>query len=105
MLEKEDFLNLMPTVIRHYSHPYLYHPNSIPFYKVSQLVKQNQIKAVLSGEGADECYIGYDWLVPSISARIKNSLRGTFLYSIKKMLDQLRGINHGRGFESEQISE
>lgn len=54
----EDFISLIPEIIQHYSHPYAYHPNSVPFYKVSQLVRQNEIKAVLSGEGSDECFIG-----------------------------------------------
>lgn len=37
----------------------------MPFYRVSQLVRDSGVKAVLSGEGADEAYLGYPWLVRS----------------------------------------
>ena len=30
---------------------------------VSRLVRENHVKAVLSGEGADECFLGYPWLI------------------------------------------
>ncbi|MBN1817052.1 MAG: asparagine synthase (glutamine-hydrolyzing) [Sedimentisphaerales bacterium] len=54
-----DFLDLLPEVTRHYGHPAYHHMNSVPFLKVSRLVRDNGVKAVLSGEGADECYYGY----------------------------------------------
>ena len=54
-----DFLEKMPEVTLHYGHPYYHHANSIPFMLVSRLVRQNNVKAVLSGEGSDECYHGY----------------------------------------------
>ena len=43
----------------HYGQPYVYHPNSPPFLMVSHLARQHGVKAVLSGEGADESYLGY----------------------------------------------
>ena len=49
----------MPDVTLHYGHPFFRHPNSVPFMMVSQLVRDNAVKAVLSGEGSDECYHGY----------------------------------------------
>lgn len=55
----QDFIDLIPEVTWHYDHPYRYHPNSVPFLAVAKLVRQNQVKAVLSGEGADECFLGY----------------------------------------------
>lgn len=56
-----DYLDLMPEVTRHYGYPFLNHPNSVPFLSVSKLVRECKVKAVLSGEGADECFIGYPW--------------------------------------------
>ena len=41
-------------------------PNSVPFLMVSKLLHSNSVKAILSGEGADECYIGYPWLIFSL---------------------------------------
>ncbi|MGE0267468.1 MAG: asparagine synthase (glutamine-hydrolyzing) [Candidatus Omnitrophota bacterium] len=87
----QDFITLIPEIIHHYSHPYVYHPNSIPFYKVSQLVRQNRIKAVLSGEGSDECFIGYPWLIPNTKENFKGIFRQSLLYSIKQLADRLRG--------------
>lgn len=55
----QDFIDLIPDVIRHYEYPFSYHPNSVPFLLVSRLVETNNVKAVLTGEGADECFLGY----------------------------------------------
>lgn len=54
-----DFIEHMPDVIWHYEYPFAYHPNSIPFLLVSRLVRANGVKAILSGEGSDECFLGY----------------------------------------------
>lgn len=50
---------MMPEVIAHYGYPFTFHPNSVPFLMVSRLAQNNGIKATLTGEGSDECYIGY----------------------------------------------
>lgn len=55
----QNFIDLIPEVTWHYDHPFHYHPNSVAFHAVAKLVRQNQVKAVLSGEGADECFLGY----------------------------------------------
>jgi asparagine synthase (glutamine-hydrolysing) len=54
-----DYIELMPRVVEHCEFPFAYHLNSIPFLKVALLVRDNGVKAVLSGEGSDECYLGY----------------------------------------------
>jgi asparagine synthase (glutamine-hydrolysing) len=55
----QDFLDGIPEVTHHYDHPFVYHPNSVPFLAVAKLVRESRVKAVLSGEGADECFLGY----------------------------------------------
>ena len=62
----DDFINQFVDVIDHYDHPFLANPHSIPFLMVSRLVQANKVKAVLTGEGADECFLGYEWLAPDI---------------------------------------
>lgn len=57
--QDKDFIDLLPDVIYHQEFPFIYHPNSAPFLMVSRLVKSNQVKAVLTGEGADEALLGY----------------------------------------------
>lgn len=54
-----DFIEQLPSVIQHYEYPFTYHPNSVPFLLVSRLVRANGVKAILSGEGSDECFLGY----------------------------------------------
>lgn len=66
-----DFLEKMPEVTLHYGHPYYHHPNSIPFMMVSRLVRENRVKAVLSGEGADECYHGYPNVIFNLADYIR----------------------------------
>ena len=67
-----DFIDLMPDVIDHYGFPFTFHPNAIPYLKVSRLVQQSGVKAVLCGEGSDECYTGYPWLIPNIRNIIRD---------------------------------
>jgi asparagine synthase (glutamine-hydrolysing) len=55
----KDFVEQLPAVIWHYEYPFSYHPNSVPFLLVSRLVRANGVKAILSGEGSDECFLGY----------------------------------------------
>lgn len=57
--QDRDFVDLTPKVIYHYEWPYSFHPHSVPFMMVSGLVRQSGVKAVLTGEGADECFLGY----------------------------------------------
>src|SRR5262245_13433106 len=40
-VDENDSVDLLPEVMVHYEHPFSYHPSSIPFLKVSQLVRQN----------------------------------------------------------------
>lgn len=58
----EDIVRLMPEVMSHYEHPFTYHPNCAPLMLVAQLARESGIKGLLSGEGSDECFLGYPWL-------------------------------------------
>jgi asparagine synthase (glutamine-hydrolysing) len=75
-----DFIRYMPEVLYHYGHPFSYHPNSIPFIQVSKLVRQHNVKAVLSGEGADECFYGYPWVLFNTIARAKDIFYSPYKY-------------------------
>jgi asparagine synthase (glutamine-hydrolysing) len=54
-----DIGNLFPEVIWHTEVPIL-RTAPVPLYKLSELVRQNHYKVVLTGEGADEILAGYD---------------------------------------------
>lgn len=56
----QDALETLAKVTYHYEQPLLFHGGScIPFYMVSQLVGRDGVKVVLTGEGSDEYFIGY----------------------------------------------
>ncbi|MBK8187799.1 MAG: asparagine synthase [Cellvibrio sp.] len=61
-VKDQDFVDAIPKVTRHYGQPFAYHPNSIPFLKVTELVNQHKIKVILTGEAADEEFLGYSYL-------------------------------------------
>lgn len=73
----QDFIDTMPEVTEHFEHPFLYHPNSVPVLQVAKLVRNNGVKAVLTGEGADECFIGYPWLIFNVRAFVRQLISGS----------------------------
>ncbi|MGR6086920.1 MAG: asparagine synthase (glutamine-hydrolyzing) [Arcticibacter sp.] len=47
----------------HYESPLVVHFNALPLSVLSEITRQNGVKAVLTGEGADELFVGYPHLV------------------------------------------
>ena len=82
----QNFIDSMPEVIQHFGHPYYECPQSIPVKLVSELIHHHNIKAVLSGEGSDECYLGYNWVI-----RILKNWRQSIRDRLKHFM-QLTGI-------------
>lgn len=62
-VKDQHFVDLFPDVIYHYEHPFFRHPHSIAFMMVSRLARENGVKGVLTGEGSDECFLGYQHVV------------------------------------------
>ncbi len=46
-----------------YESPIIIHINSLPFFNVAKLARKSGVKAVLTGEGADEMFLGYPKLL------------------------------------------
>ena len=46
--------------VDHHEYP-LIHPGSVPMVELAALARANGVKVLLSGEGADELFGGYDW--------------------------------------------
>lgn len=87
-VQPKDFLSEIPEVIRHYGHPFYRTPHSVPFLKVSRLVRENGVKAVLTGEGSDECFLGYSWMAPNL----KHEMRPRTLFRrVKRSLFRRNG--------------
>ncbi len=55
----EEFFRALPGLIWHEDEPIAF-PSSVPLYFVSRLAKDH-VKVVLTGEGADELFLGYNW--------------------------------------------
>jgi asparagine synthase (glutamine-hydrolysing) len=53
-----DFFDLLPRMIYHEDEP-IAHPSSVALYKVSELASKH-VKVVLTGEGSDELFGGYE---------------------------------------------
>lgn len=54
---KPDALSILPDLVKHYGEPYA-DSSALPMYYVSKLAKKH-VTMVLSGDGADECFMGY----------------------------------------------
>jgi asparagine synthase (glutamine-hydrolysing) len=70
-VEDSDFLDLLPRATQHFGHPIAYREESIPLLSVSHLVRDHGIRAVISGEGSDEIFLGYNWRIPSRTAALE----------------------------------
>jgi asparagine synthase (glutamine-hydrolysing) len=80
----QDFIDWMPELIEHYGHPFYHTPHSVPFMMVAQLVRKHNVKAVLTGEGSDECFLGYDFSSPDVR-RWRHHPKST----LKELIDTL----------------
>jgi asparagine synthase (glutamine-hydrolysing) len=63
-----DIAAAFPAVIRHAETP-LVRTAPVPMYLLSRLTRQHDIKVVLTGEGADELFMGYD-LFKEVAVRL-----------------------------------
>ncbi|RWB08335.1 MAG: asparagine synthase (glutamine-hydrolyzing) [Mesorhizobium sp.] len=59
MVSRGDIADIFPDVIRHAERPIL-RTAPAPLFLLSRLVREHGIKVVLTGEGADEMFAGYD---------------------------------------------
>ncbi|HTJ85174.1 MAG TPA: asparagine synthase (glutamine-hydrolyzing) [Polyangiaceae bacterium] len=59
VVKRSDIAAAMPAVVRHTERPIL-RTAPAPLYYLSRLVHETGIKVVLTGEGADETFAGYD---------------------------------------------
>jgi asparagine synthase (glutamine-hydrolysing) len=59
VVSPEQFMQALPKLIWHEDEPIAF-PSSVPLYFVSRLARDH-VKVVLTGEGADELFLGYDY--------------------------------------------
>jgi asparagine synthase (glutamine-hydrolysing) len=76
--------SLLPSIVNAFDEPF--HLNGLfPFYCVSQLVKNNKIKVVLGGDGADELFAGYLWY-EQFQKILDSTKRTGFFESLKTLM-------------------
>lgn len=80
----EDFLSTWVTTTYHYESPVVVHTNAAPLAAVARLARRHAVKAVLTGEGADEVFLGYP---PQLAARYDRFLRLPY-----RLLDGIYGL-------------
>lgn len=61
--QPQTFLRDLPLATYHYEFPVVTYANAIPFLNVAKVARENSVKAVLTGEGADEIFHGYPRLL------------------------------------------
>lgn len=61
-VEEQDFIDFIPRTIAHFEQPFADRPNCVPMMRVAELARDSGVKGLLSGEGSDECFLGYPWL-------------------------------------------
>ena len=70
----KDFFGALPRLIWHEDEPIAF-PSSVPLYFVSRLARDHGVKVVLTGEGADELFLGYQrYRVTAWNARLGRPL-------------------------------
>jgi asparagine synthase (glutamine-hydrolysing) len=100
-VRNEDLIHFFPETMDHYEHPFTYNPSSIPFFMVSRLASDHHVKGLLSGEGSDECYLGYSWLKQTDPLLLNYRLRRI----LKKWLSVTPIVKTLLRFESESQAE
>lgn len=67
LISSDDFFNILPTVQYHTDEPHA-NLSTVPLYFLSKLARK-QVKVVLSGEGSDEMFAGYNEYYEPLSIR------------------------------------
>ena len=84
----EDYVSSLVETTWYHEMPSAYHPNDVPFQLVARLAHENGIKVLLTGEGADELFLGYG---PSSKAILRDRIASLFALG-RPLLGRLGGL-------------
>jgi asparagine synthase (glutamine-hydrolysing) len=90
----KDYLERIPDVMEHAEYPYRHLTSSPPFLMLSESASSRGVKGVLTGEAADEIFLGYARYAPNLLRWVSQTPRNSFRW-IKKAL---------RGFPPEKAA-
>ena len=109
-INREEYLNIIPKLMYHFDEP-VADPAAIALYFVAQLAAQD-VKVVLSGEGADEFFGGYGFYQSDLTAPFYSRFPYPIRRAVSKvagLLPEHRGINYlvraGKTLEEDFIGE
>jgi len=94
----EDFLGFLPRAVWHQDEP-IGEPASIPLYFVSKLARESGVTVLLTGEGSDELFAGYNrhWgeTLASYYRLVPGLLRDTLIDRLIQMLPRAPLLKKG----------
>ena len=94
IINKEEYLKIIPKIMYHLDEP-TSDPAAVALYFVAQLASKD-VKVVLSGEGADEFFGGYNFYRSDVDVSWYNKLPKFIRRSIAKIclhLPEVKGLN------------
>ena len=94
IIEKEEYLDVIPKIMYHLDEPTA-DPAAVALYFVAQLASKD-VKVVLSGEGADEFFGGYNFYRADVDVSWYNKLPRFIKRPIAKLclhLPEMKGLN------------
>ncbi len=94
VITKEEFMDIIPTIMYHLDEP-TSDPATVALYFVANLAKED-LKVVLSGEGADEFFGGYNYYRQDVDLGFYNKLPfklRNIVAKICKLLPEVKGVN------------
>lgn len=94
LIDKNDFFDILPTIVYHTDEPHA-NLSTVPLYFLSALARRS-LKVVLSGEGADEMFAGYNEYFEPKSIRVYANMPAILkkpLASIASHLPRFKGKN------------
>ena len=94
MITKDEYMNILPKIMYHMDEP-ASDPAAVALYFVANLASED-LKVVLSGEGADEFFGGYNYYREEVDYKFYNKIPFFIRHAISKffsLFPEIRGIN------------
>jgi asparagine synthase (glutamine-hydrolysing) len=80
---RPDAMSVLPTLAYHYDEPFA-DPSAIPTYYVSKLARE-KVTVILSGDGGDECFLGYTRYLACRGFDLAERLPNVMLRSLRSL--------------------
>jgi len=100
-LDADEFYSVLDDVVYHMDEP-VNDPAMVPTFILSRFIKENGIKVVLTGEGSDELFLGYDYYFDLLDS-LKNGksvTKGKPFDMFRLEYSKFRNDNGGLAYQS-----